>query len=105
MIDTAPQAEPEPTRRGRNLAQNPAVVVHLESGSDVVILHGEAEQIFGPEHSLAERLSATYTAKYKSMGYAPSPDTWAGGGLYRVSIHEAYAWTKFPEDATRWRFR
>src|SRR5262245_16381655 len=30
------------TRRNRNLAENPAVCVHLESGSDVIILHGDA---------------------------------------------------------------
>ena len=99
FFDGSPQ-----TRRGRNLAENPAVVVHLESGSDVVILQGEALQIHAPERALADRLAAAYTAKYKDMGYAPSPDTWKEGGLYRVTIHQAYAWTKFPADATRWRF-
>ena len=32
------------TRRARNLAANPAVVVHLESGDEVVILEGEARR-------------------------------------------------------------
>ncbi len=30
------------TRRSRNLAVNPAIAVHLESGDQVVILEGEA---------------------------------------------------------------
>jgi nitroimidazol reductase NimA-like FMN-containing flavoprotein (pyridoxamine 5'-phosphate oxidase superfamily) len=92
------------TRRGRNLESNPAVVIHLESGSDVVILHGEAYEIKGPERTLAEQLSAAYAQKYGAMGYEPSPDTWNTGGLYRVQIHEAFAWMHFPQDATRWRF-
>src|SRR5215469_16280688 len=29
------------TRRGRNLAHNPAITVHLESGDQVVVLEGE----------------------------------------------------------------
>ncbi len=33
------------TRRARNIAANPAVVVHLESGDDVVILEGEAREV------------------------------------------------------------
>jgi hypothetical protein len=64
FFDGSPQ-----TRRGRNLAANPAVTVHLESGSDVVILQGEAIQIHGIESQLAQRLSdAAYTAKYKELG-------------------------------------
>src|SRR4051812_9693775 len=31
------------SRKGRNLAANPALVVHLESGDDAVILEGTAE--------------------------------------------------------------
>jgi nitroimidazol reductase NimA-like FMN-containing flavoprotein (pyridoxamine 5'-phosphate oxidase superfamily) len=99
FFDGSPQ-----TRRGRNLAENPAVAVHLESGSDVIILHGQVHQIHGPERDLAERLAAAYAAKYKDMGYAPSPDTWKEGGLYRVELRQAYAWSKFPADATRWKF-
>src|SRR5512133_1543967 len=35
------------TRRGRNISQNSHVVVHLESGSEVVILEGEARILSG----------------------------------------------------------
>jgi len=99
FFDGSPQ-----TRRGRNLAANPAVVVHLENGSDVVILQGEAHEIRGPELDLAVRLAAAYGKKYAAMGYEPAPDTWKSGGLYRVEPRLAFAWTQFPKDATRWRF-
>jgi hypothetical protein len=92
------------TRRGRNLAENTAVAVHLESGTDVVIVHGEALQIKEPDLALAGRLAAAYTAKYREMGYSPAVDTWKDGGLWRVTPSAAYAWTQFPKDATRWKF-
>ena len=92
------------TRRGRDIAANPAVAVHLESGDDVVILEGDAHQLQAPDLALAARLSEGYKAKYAASGYAPEPDQWDAGGLYRMRPRLAFAWTKFPEDATRWRF-
>ena len=92
------------TRRGRNLAANPAVSVNLENGRDVVILEGEALQIIDPPQELAKKLAQTYTAKYRELGYAPEPDTWKTGGLYRLIIRLAFAWTEFPQDTTRWVF-
>src|SRR5436190_22327857 len=37
------------TRRQRNLAASPAVCIHLESDSDVVILHGKVHRLAAPE--------------------------------------------------------
>jgi hypothetical protein len=82
-------------RTTRNLAANPAVVVHLESGSDVVILEGMAELVPDPDPSLIKQVDDALDAKYGyrsgSLGYALRP---------RV----VYAWKNFPADATRWRF-
>lgn len=99
FFDGSPQ-----TRRGRNLAANPGIVVHLEDGSNVVILQGEAHQLFGAPLELRQKLSEAYSAKYKALGYAPPPETWAEGGLYRVTLQRAFAWTHFPKDTTRWKF-
>ncbi len=92
------------TRRGKNIAANPAITVHLESGDDVVIMEGSVTQITPPDRDFAERLATTYAAKYGALGYSPAPETWDGGGLYRVRHHIVIAWTKFPTDMTRWRF-
>jgi nitroimidazol reductase NimA-like FMN-containing flavoprotein (pyridoxamine 5'-phosphate oxidase superfamily) len=92
------------TRRGRNIAENPAVVAHLESGDQVVIVEGEAHETRAPERGLAKRLAAAYKAKYAASGYSPSPDSWDQGGLYVVEPRKAFAWTKFPQDTTRWTF-
>jgi hypothetical protein len=91
------------TRRGRNITENPKVVVHLESGDQVVILEGEAVILTGaPERDLAVRLSEAYTAKYGGLGYSPGPESWDGGGLFVFTPEKAMGWAKFPEDLTRW---
>lgn len=97
------EGSPE-TRRGRNIAANPAVVVHLESGDQVVIIEGEAYETSRPERPLAVRLAEAYTAKYAPVGYQPGPDSWDQGGLYVLQPHTVFAWTSFPKDTTRWQF-
>lgn len=95
------------TRRGRNLAANPHVVIHLDSGGagkDVVILYGEAHEQRAAPPPLREALAAAYTAKYRDEGYAPGPETWEQGGLYRVAPRTVLAWTDFTRNATRWHF-
>ncbi len=95
-------------RKVQNLRSNPAVVVHLESGEDVVIIEGDASEISRPERSLFKRIDAAYAAKYD---YKPSdnlsgPDDvpYPDGGLFAVRPHVVFAWTRFPEDVTRFRF-
>src|SRR5919201_4134359 len=51
-LDDALYGSPE-TRRGRNLALNRAIVVHLESGDHVVVLEGEAREAGRPTAELA----------------------------------------------------
>jgi nitroimidazol reductase NimA-like FMN-containing flavoprotein (pyridoxamine 5'-phosphate oxidase superfamily) len=92
------------TRRGRNLAANPNVTVHLEDGSKAVILQGEAREIKAPPLALRQKLSEAYARKYAGMGYEPGPETWESGGVYAVQVRQAFAWTDFPKDCTRWQF-
>ena len=98
------------TRRMKNIAANPAVSVHLESGNEVVIIDGTAGEVSAPpDTALAERLSAAYTAKYKPHDYAPKPDQWDEGGLYRMEPQVGLGWTfregeEFGKTYTRWRF-
>ncbi|MGH2604762.1 MAG: pyridoxamine 5'-phosphate oxidase family protein [Dehalococcoidia bacterium] len=98
------EGSPE-TRRARNVTKNPAIVVHLESGDEVVILEGEARPAAEPDRALAERLAASFGAKYgESHDYRPAPDQWDRGGLWAVQPRVAFAWSEFPKNVTRWRF-
>lgn len=90
------------TRRQRNLKANPAVCIHLESGSDVLILHGEAHPLGKLERALTLRLLELSQQKY---GYAPSPEDYETRENITVfRPRKVLAWTQFPKDATRWRF-
>jgi hypothetical protein len=88
------------TRRNRNLASNPAVCVHLESGGDVVILQGDA-RLHTPDRGLAIRLSEASAQKY---GYGPRPEDYEASGVHLFRPRVVLAWKQFPQDATRWRF-
>jgi len=94
------------TRRARNLAENPQVSVHLESGDEVVILEGRAGDAAAPERPLAERLAAAFAAKYGDTRweYRPTPEQWDRGGLWVLRPLVAFGWSEFPRDVTRWRF-
>jgi hypothetical protein len=68
-------------------------------------MEGTADTLKGkPDPAIAGMVSEGYIAKYKDMGYAPSPEMWDGGGLFIFTPKKVLAWTKFPDDATRWRF-
>ena len=95
-------------RKIHNLRANPAVVVHLESGDQVVIVEGTAAEISQPVRTLFERIDADYARKY---GYKPSdnlsgPDDvpYPDGGLFGIQPRVVFAWTRFPADTTRFTF-
>src|SRR5204862_540824 len=56
------------SRKARNLARDPSLVVHLESGDDTVILEGEAEEVSDP--AALERFVDAYDEKY---AFRPDP--------------------------------
>ena len=89
------------SRKARNLAQNPAVSVHLDSGDDVVILEGTVVEVRPNERATLKKLDAASRAKYK-MPLTTIPGETV---LYRVRPCVVLAWTEkeFPKNATRWQ--
>jgi hypothetical protein len=84
----------------QNLAANPAISVNLESGGDIVILEGDAEDIEAvTDADLAARIVAAWGQKYG--GELPRLTE---RGLFRLRPRSARGWTWFPHDATRWNF-
>jgi len=87
------------TRWARNLAANPAIAIHLESGEDVVILEGAAEEVTTDEETAAAIVRA-WDGKYGRLH--PEPAT---RGVFRLRPRAARAWSRASlEDGTRWRF-
>ncbi len=95
-FDGSPQ-----TRHARNLARNPEVVLHLESGERAVIVEGSGRAIDRPSADLALRVAEAYRRKYAALGYSPEPGQWDDGGLFEIAPRVILAWTKFSEDPTK----
>lgn len=88
------------TRRALNLAKNPAVVVHSESGERAVILEGFAEKV--TDAATLERLADMNEAKY---GLRPQPSQQIESTyMVRPRIAFGFVESDFIESATRWRF-
>lgn len=91
------------TRWARDLAENPRVSVHLDDGSDAVILEGEAELLeHGVDDDLAVTLANLSNAKYPQYGM--TPEMYRGPGPFAIRPRVAFGWTSFPKDVTRFRF-
>ena len=88
------------SRKARNLAANPALTVHLESGDEAVILEGKAEE--ANDSALLARYVDAYDAKYS---FRPDPQA-PGQVTYALRLRSVLAWLErdFTNTATRWRF-
>jgi hypothetical protein len=92
----------------QNLTANSAITVHLESGSEVVIIEGVAEQV--TDQSLVEHIANTYNQKYN---WDVDPNN-LPGPFYAVHPHVAFGWcsdnsgldrgSAFHGTTTRWLF-
>lgn len=85
------------TRKARNLAANPYVSVHLESGDEVVIIEGTVDKLTeeNADPDLLRRIDNAYEAKY---GMRHGTPVWA------LRPRLALGWTEYPTTVTRWTF-
>jgi general stress protein 26 len=88
------------SRKARNVAKNPEMVVHLESGDDAVILEGVAEEI--TDRATLDEIDKAYQVKYR-MRLTEAPGQVV---IYGLKPRVAFAWRErdFNKSATRWRF-
>jgi general stress protein 26 len=80
--------------KARNIAREPHIVVHLESGDDVVILEGTANRI-----PIDAEIADAYEAKYRFRPNSDDPD----GVWLSLQPSRAFAWSEssYPDTATR----
>lgn len=83
--------------KARNLAARPEVVVHLESGDEVVVVEGVVSRV--GEAELPARFVDLYEEKYSHRIDTSDP----AFGFYRVPPDRVLAWQEsdFPRSATR----
>ena len=86
---------------GRNLARDPRVSVHLESGDDTVIIEGVIETL-SSEDVPADVKRASLT-KYDMPEDSPEPP---GSVWYRLAPKFALTWLEasYPTTVARWEF-
>ena len=98
-VDEALLFSTDPTSmKGRNMAARPQIVVHLESGDEVVLLEGTAAPM---DRSRLAGFVEAYDAKY---GHRIDTDN-AAFGLFQLEPERVLAWREadFPTSATRFR--
>jgi nitroimidazol reductase NimA-like FMN-containing flavoprotein (pyridoxamine 5'-phosphate oxidase superfamily) len=88
------------SRKGRNLVARPDVAIHLESGDNVVILHGKIAEM--TDRDQLERMADAYDKKYEMR---PDPHD-PGNITFALYPAKALTWLErdFPNTATRWRW-
>ena len=90
------------SRKARNLAANPSIAIHLESGDEVVVLEGVAERLTAMTEDVYARVAAAYAAKYD--GFRPDPPS-QETSFYAVRPYLVMAWLEreFLTTPSRWR--
>jgi nitroimidazol reductase NimA-like FMN-containing flavoprotein (pyridoxamine 5'-phosphate oxidase superfamily) len=85
------------SRKGRNLAANPACTVANDDGEEAVIVEGRAIQV--EDAAALERIATTYKKKYKM-----DPRS-MGEPIFRVQPSLVFGFVErtFPQSATRWK--
>ena len=85
------------SRKGRNLAANPACTVSNDAGEEAVIVEGSAEKLETPD--ALERVAAAYKKKYKMDPRSMGEPIF----IVRPSTVFGFIEKSFPKSATRWK--
>lgn len=91
------------SRKGKNLAQNPRIAVHLESGDEVCIIEGVVDEV--KSKAALKKFVDAYGAKY-AMKPEELQQVLGGAAIYLVRPTAVFAWLEsdFVKSATRWTF-
>ena len=91
------------SRKGKNLARDPLVVVHLESGDEVCILEGTVAEV--KSQPVLKKFVMAYAKKY-AMKEEDLVEVVKTGVVYTVIPSAAFAWLEkdFVTSVTRWSF-
>ncbi len=92
------------TRKAKNIANDPNIVIGTEKADEAIILEGTAEEI--KDRALWKQLAQIYNAKYGGDVYAILES--CAGNVYRVVPRQAFGQDEhtenFTDAVTRWHF-
>jgi nitroimidazol reductase NimA-like FMN-containing flavoprotein (pyridoxamine 5'-phosphate oxidase superfamily) len=85
------------SRKGQNLAANPACAITNDDGAEAVIIEGKAVEV--EDASALDRIAAAYKKKYKMDPRSMKEP------IYRVRPTKVFGFIEktFPKSATRWK--
>jgi nitroimidazol reductase NimA-like FMN-containing flavoprotein (pyridoxamine 5'-phosphate oxidase superfamily) len=85
------------SRKGSNLAANPACTVTNDDGEEAVIIEGQADEV--GDAAVLERVASAYKKKYKMDPRG------MGEPIFAVRPNKVFGFIEksFPKSATRWR--
>jgi nitroimidazol reductase NimA-like FMN-containing flavoprotein (pyridoxamine 5'-phosphate oxidase superfamily) len=86
------------SRKGRNLAANPACTITNDDGKEAVIIEGTAKEV--TEAAELERMAAAYVKKYKMDPRSMKEPIF----VVRPRTVFGFIEKTFPKSATRWKF-
>ena len=86
------------SRKGQNLAANPACTITNDNGEEAVVIEGTAEEV--TEAGELDRMAAAYVKKYKMDPRSMKEPIF----VVRPRIVFGFIEKSFPKSATRWRF-
>jgi pyridoxine/pyridoxamine 5'-phosphate oxidase len=86
------------SRKGQNLAANPACTITNDDGEEAVIVEGLATQV--EDAAALERIAAAYKKKYKMDSRSMEEP------IFRIQPRRVFGFVEktFPQSATRWKF-
>ena len=76
----------------------------MEIGDEVVIVEGVAPSSSHRTSPVSEAILDGYAKYRETKGYEASAANWTEGGLWELRPTRAFAWSRYPDDATRFRF-
>ena len=87
------------SRKGQNLAANPACTITNDDGEEAVVVEGLATQVQVEDAAALERIATAYQKKYKM-----DPRS-MGEPIFRVQPSRVFGFVEktFPQSATRWK--
>ncbi|MFZ1917576.1 MAG: pyridoxamine 5'-phosphate oxidase family protein [Terriglobales bacterium] len=85
------------SRKGQNLAANPACTIANDDGKEAVIVEGQAQELV--DAAALERVASAYKKKYKMDPRG------MGEPIFKVEPMKVFAFIEksFPKSATRWK--